>query len=73
VSGFFLPVSPLLHSHTPLFSLYLQYQDIPMPRIQHDTHVVLKVIACGICGSDLHPYHGKEGCATGTAFGHECE
>jgi hypothetical protein len=45
---------------------------IPMPRIEVPTDAVLRVIVCGICGSDLHPLHGKEPCALGTVFGHEC-
>ena len=51
----------------------MQYQDIPIPVVQEPHEAVLKVIACGICGSDLHPFHGREGCAIGTAFGHECK
>jgi threonine dehydrogenase-like Zn-dependent dehydrogenase len=46
--------------------------DIPMPRVEKSSDAVLRVVACGICGSDLHPFHGREGCAFGTAFGHEC-
>jgi threonine dehydrogenase-like Zn-dependent dehydrogenase len=45
---------------------------IPMPQVEVPTDAVLKVIVCGICGSDLHPLHGKEPCAVGTVFGHEC-
>lgn len=45
---------------------------IPMPQVEAPTDAVLRVIVCGICGSDLHPLHGKEPCAIGTAFGHEC-
>ncbi|CAM9216323.1 unnamed protein product [Ectocarpus fasciculatus] len=50
----------------------VDYLDIPKPKIEAPTDAVLRVLACGICGSDLHPFHGREGCATGTAFGHEC-
>ena len=36
--------------------------------------VVLKVMACGICGTDVHIFHGDEGAAptpAGTVLGHE--
>lgn len=45
---------------------------IPFPQLESSTDAILKIIVCGICGSDLHPYHGRESCAYGTAFGHEC-
>jgi alcohol dehydrogenase len=45
---------------------------IPFPQIETTTDAILKVRVSGICGSDLHPYHGREPCAFGTAFGHEC-
>ncbi len=50
----------------------IQCGEIPFPQIELTTDAVLRVIVCGICGSDLHPFHGREPCAFGTAFGHEC-
>lgn len=50
----------------------IEYETIQMPQIEKSSDALLKVLCCGICGSDLHPYHGKEGCAFNTAFGHEC-
>lgn len=50
----------------------IECNTIPFPQIESPGDAVLKVIVCGICGSDLHPYHGRESCAFGTAFGHEC-
>jgi threonine dehydrogenase-like Zn-dependent dehydrogenase len=50
----------------------VEYSSIPMPKIEKSSDAIIKVLICGICGSDLHPYHGKEQCAFGTAFGHEC-
>ena len=38
----------------------IEYTDIPMPRIESAGDAVLKVLVCGVCGSDLHPFHGKE-------------
>ena len=39
----------------------VEYLDIPKPTIETPTDAVLRVLACGICGSDLHPFHGREG------------
>lgn len=42
------------------------------PKLLEPTDVILKMEACGICGSDLHPYHGRElGLDAGTVMGHE--
>ena len=45
--------------------------DAPDPVIEHDTDVVVAVQLAGICGSDLHQYHGREPVASGTIPGHE--
>jgi threonine dehydrogenase-like Zn-dependent dehydrogenase len=50
----------------------LQYGDVEKPSLDSASETLLKVIVCGICGSDLHPYHGREPCALRTVFGHEC-
>eukprot|EP00511_Aplanochytrium_stocchinoi_P009990 CAMPEP_0204867036 /NCGR_PEP_ID=MMETSP1348-20121228/20780_1 /ASSEMBLY_ACC=CAM_ASM_000700 /TAXON_ID=215587 /ORGANISM="Aplanochytrium stocchinoi, Strain GSBS06" /LENGTH=415 /DNA_ID=CAMNT_0052019261 /DNA_START=57 /DNA_END=1304 /DNA_ORIENTATION=- len=50
----------------------VEYADIPFPKVERPTDAILKVLICAICGSDLHPLHGKEACAFETAFGHEC-
>lgn len=34
----------------------MEQRDIPMPRIQKETDVLLKVGAVGVCGSDVHYY-----------------
>lgn len=39
-----------------------------------DDQVVLRVMACGVCGTDVHIYEGDEGAAqtpAGTTLGHE--
>ena len=47
-------------------------QDIVEPRIQEPHDVVLQVQLAAICGSDLHPYLGREvGLDVGTVMGHE--
>ncbi|MEW5315939.1 MAG: hypothetical protein WDW38_007335 [Sanguina aurantia] len=46
--------------------------DVPTPTILLPTDVIVCVSLCGICGSDLHPYHEREqGLAQGTVVGHE--
>jgi threonine dehydrogenase-like Zn-dependent dehydrogenase len=50
----------------------LAYDDAPDPRIAAPTDAVVRVHAAGICGSDLHPYFGRErGLDPGTVMGHE--
>ena len=43
----------------------------PVPK---QGEVLIKVMACGICGTDVHIFCGDEGCfptPAGTALGHE--
>lgn len=50
----------------------LQYGDVADPVIVDDGDVIVAVEAAGICGSDLHPYLGRErGLDRGTIMGHE--
>lgn len=47
-------------------------EEMPSPRIEEPLDVVLEVRLAGICGSDLHVYHGRErGLDPGTIMGHE--
>ena len=46
----------------------IRIEDVPDPRVEPDG-VVIKVKACGICGSDLYLY--KRGAREGTILGHE--
>lgn len=51
----------------------LKIEDISVPRLKAD-EVLLKVHACGICGTDMHIFDGDEGAAqtpSGTVLGHE--
>ena len=51
----------------------MRIEDIPMPKVGADD-VLIKVHACGICGTDVHIFSGDEGCfptPRGTALGHE--
>ena len=43
---------------------------IPVPEVGPDD-VLLRVLACGICGSDLHGYRSAQFNAPGQIMGHE--
>ena len=51
----------------------LKIEEIDIPTLRADD-VLIKVRACGICGSDMHIFDGDEGAAptpSGTVLGHE--
>ncbi len=51
---------------------HIEYRsDLPDPRIEADTDAIVAVRLAGICGSDLHPYHGREPVSWGIVPGHE--
>jgi alcohol dehydrogenase len=48
------------------------YGPVPDARIEEPTDALVRVHAAGLCGSDLHPYFGRErGIDRGTVLGHE--
>jgi threonine dehydrogenase-like Zn-dependent dehydrogenase len=48
------------------------YESVADPRVEEDTDALIRVGAAGLCGSDLHPYFGREtGLEAGTVMGHE--
>lgn len=50
----------------------LQIVEVPIPEISQDIEVLIKVKAAGICGSDIHIYHGTSPVATyPRVIGHE--
>lgn len=50
----------------------LIYTDVAAPVIVDDHDAVIQVQLAGLCGSDLHIYHGREtGLDPGTVMGHE--
>jgi threonine dehydrogenase-like Zn-dependent dehydrogenase len=50
----------------------IKYESVPDPKIESTSDVIVKVHLAGICGSDLHVYHGREkGLDASTVMGHE--
>lgn len=50
----------------------LAYETVPDPVVREPSDVLVRVAAAGLCGSDLHPYLGREaGLDAGTVMGHE--
>lgn len=48
------------------------HQSVPDPKILQPTDAIVEITLSGICGSDLHVYHGREtGIDNGTVMGHE--
>jgi 2-desacetyl-2-hydroxyethyl bacteriochlorophyllide A dehydrogenase len=46
-------------------------EDVPEPEIAHPQDAIVRVQASGICGSDLHIYHGRVPVEKGFTIGHE--
>ncbi|MGB0600221.1 MAG: alcohol dehydrogenase catalytic domain-containing protein [Rubripirellula sp.] len=45
---------------------------IPDPQLESDSDAIVRVSLAGLCGSDLHPFFGREvGIQAGTVMGHE--
>ena len=50
----------------------IAFESVPDPRIEAPTDAVIRIEVSAICGSDLHPYFGRErGLDAGTVMGHE--
>lgn len=48
------------------------HQQVPDPKILEPTDAIVEISLAGICGSDLHVFHGREtGLDEGTVMGHE--
>jgi threonine dehydrogenase-like Zn-dependent dehydrogenase len=51
---------------------HVAYESVPDPELQEPRDAIVRVEAAGLCGSDLHPYFGREtGIDRGTVLGHE--
>eukprot|EP00899_Mesostigma_viride_P004871 jgi/Mesvir1/14385/Mv09782-RA.2 len=47
-------------------------EEFPRPTLQDSKDVIVAISLCGLCGSDMHPYKGREvGIDVGTVPGHE--
>lgn len=49
----------------------VRVEQVPEPSIQQPTDAIVRVTTTAICGSDLHPYHGRLPLPPGTTLGHE--
>lgn len=50
----------------------IEYRSVKDPVLLQPTDTIVKITLAGICGSDLHVYHGREtGLDHGTVMGHE--
>lgn len=50
----------------------IEYSNVKDPQLLQSTDAIVKITMAGICGSDLHVYHGREtGLDHGTVMGHE--
>ena len=45
--------------------------DVPDPKLQQLTDVLVRVVRACVCGSDLHPYHSMPADEAGSSMGHE--
>ncbi|XP_046989678.1 D-arabinitol dehydrogenase 1-like [Schistocerca americana] len=53
-------------------TLSLSLKRVPVPKVSHDTDVLIKVAFAGFCGSDLHMLKGQHPCIdTPFTLGHE--
>ncbi|RWA11112.1 hypothetical protein EKO27_g4005 [Xylaria grammica] len=46
-------------------------QQRPVPKIQNEGDIIVKVLAAGLCGSELHAFRGNEVVGSGFIMGHE--
>jgi len=61
-----------MHALTFAGKEIIEYSSVKDPVLLHATDVIVKITLAGICGSDLHVYHGREtGLDYGTVMGHE--
>lgn len=49
----------------------VRVEEVPRPEIEEPDDVLLRVDRAAICGSDLHPYHGRLEMEDGFVLGHE--
>ena len=49
----------------------VRVEEVPRPQIEESNDVLLRVDRAAICGTDLHPYHGRLEMEEGFVLGHE--
>ena len=49
----------------------VRVEEVPRPEIEEPDDVLLRVDRAAICGTDLHPYHGRLEMEEGFVLGHE--
>ena len=49
----------------------VRVDEVPDPKIEKPTDVLVKITSTNICGSDLHMYEGRTDVEPGTVLGHE--
>lgn len=49
----------------------VEVEEVPDPRIEAPTDVIVRITTTAICGSDLHMYEGRTDAEPGIVFGHE--
>jgi threonine dehydrogenase-like Zn-dependent dehydrogenase len=49
----------------------VRIEDVPKPELEEHGDVLLRVDRAAICGTDLHPYHGRMELEEGFVLGHE--
>ena len=49
----------------------VRIEDVPEPRLTAETDAIVRIEASGVCGSDLHIYHGRVKIEPGFTIGHE--
>jgi threonine dehydrogenase-like Zn-dependent dehydrogenase len=50
---------------------HIALENVPLPTLEAPTDAIVRISICGLCGSDMHPYHCREHVDVGTICGHE--
>ena len=49
----------------------VRVEEVPRPEVEEPGDVLLRIDRAAICGTDLHPYHGRMEIEEGFVLGHE--
>ena len=49
----------------------VRVEDVPKPTVEEPSDILLRIDRSAICGTDLHPYHGRLEIEEGFVLGHE--